>query len=296
MADTSAGHAQANDKARPSAGSCLDMDDQQYADWTRLLEQRLGLFIAPERRSFLVSGIRARARETGCDSPREYFDQLASGGTMQAHEWTMLVDRLTVHETCFFRHQSSMQLVREQLNPEALGSDSGYLAWSVGCATGEEPYSLAMQIDDSLSAEQGQRCFDVTGTDISLPSLQHARNGIYLKRRLRDIPGRFRNRYCQTVSANRFQITEQLRKRVSFTQLNLRDLERAPMAKVNLIYCQNLLIYFDRERRLEIVEGLVDFLQPGGVLILGPGELLDWRHSNMEKVRYPDTLAYRRTD
>jgi chemotaxis methyl-accepting protein methylase len=78
--------------------------------------------------------------------------------------------------------------------------------------------------------------------------------------------------------------------------LYLRDLAQAPMTKVNLIYCQNLLIYIDRERRKQIVDELVKFLQPGAVLILGPGELLDWQHSKMEKLCYPDTLAYRCTE
>ncbi|MFZ0468452.1 MAG: CheR family methyltransferase, partial [Thiogranum sp.] len=172
----------------------------------------------------------------------------------------------------------------------------GYLAWSVGCATGEESYSLAMQIDSCMSAAAGDCYFGVTGTDISLPSLRKARKGIYLRRRLDDIPDDLQNKYCETVSSRHFQITEQLRKRVCFAQLNLRDVETAPMAKVHLIYCQNLLIYYDRGYRTEIVNKLAEFLRPGGVLILGSGELLDWRNSNMEKVRYPDTLAYRRTN
>ena len=293
MADSSAAHAQLRGGARPPAGLRLDMDDRQFAAWTRLLEQRLGLFIAPERRAFLASGIRARVRETGCSDPREYFERMAAGGSAQAQEWSLLVDCLTVHETCFFRHRSSMQLVRELL-PEAL-DDAGYLAWSVGCATGEEVYSLAMLIDDYLSGSQGERSFEVRGTDISLPSLQQARNGIYLNRRLQDIPGAFRQRYCQPVSDRRFRVSEQLRRQVCFSQLNLRDLAKAPMSGVNLIFCQNLLIYVDRERRMAIVNQLVEFLRPGGVLILGPGELLDWHHSKMERVRYPDTLAYRRT-
>ena len=68
------------------------------------------------------------------------------------------------------------------------------------------------------------------------------------------------------------------------------------MARMDLVFCQNLLIYFDRARRLEIVNDLCKFLRPGGMLVIGPGELLDWQHSNMEKVQYADTLAYRRTD
>ncbi len=294
MADSS-GCSQTFAEPRPLAGLRLDMDDRQFADWTRLLEMRAGLFIAPERRSFLVSGIRARMRANGCGSAQEYYAQLTNGRN-QAREWSLLVDSLTVHETCFFRHQASMQMVREKLVPEVLEKENSYLAWSVGCATGEEAYSLAMQIDSCMCPEQGEYFFGVAATDISLPSLRHAREGIYLNRRLRDVPDAFRDKYCKAVSGNHFRIVEKLRRRVCFTQLNLRDLKDAPMAKVNLIYCQNLLIYYDRKRRTEIVDDLAEFLRPGGVLVLGAGELLDWRNSNMEKVRYPDTLAFRRAN
>jgi chemotaxis protein methyltransferase CheR/type IV pilus assembly protein PilK len=273
----------------------LDMDDRQFASWTRLVERRTGLFIAPERRSFFISGIRTRMRANGCATSKEYYDRL-NCGLNQAQEWSLLIDSLTVHETCFFRHHASMQLVTETLVLEVLGAERRYRAWSVGCATGEEAYSLAMLIDACVGDCREDVLFGVSGTDISLPSLRHARNGVYLKRRLRDISEPFREKYCQTVSENHFQIVETLRKRVCFTQLNLRDLRDAPMANVDLIYCQNLLIYYDRKRRTEIVDGLSNFLRPGGIMVLGVGELLDWRHSNMEKVRYPGTLAYRRTN
>ena len=166
--------------------------------------------------------------------------------------------------------------------------------WSVGCATGEEVYSLAMLVDACLSRSPNVPSFGVLGTDISLPSLRHARSGIYLNRRLAGIREVFRHLYCQQLSSSHFRIKEDLRKRVCFSQLNLRDVENAPFANQNLIYCQNLLIYYDHERRLQIVNQLANYLRPGGVLILGPGELLNWKRPDMEKVRYADTLAYRR--
>jgi chemotaxis protein methyltransferase CheR/type IV pilus assembly protein PilK len=292
---SSASNSHAPEQAPVIPGPALDIDDRQFVEWTTLLEHRMGLFIAPERRSFLASGIKARMRETGCGDSRQYYHRLISGG-VQAEEWSLLVDQLTVHETCFFRHESSMRLVREVLIPAVLERCDQFLAWSVGCATGEEAYSLAMMADDCIHRLGGRRQYGITGTDISLPSLQRAREGVYLMRRLNDISGDFQQKYCTRVSEKRFQVNEALRKRVCFSQLNLRDLGSAPLAKVDLVYCQNLLIYFDRERRLEIVNELSEFLRPGGMMVIGPGELLDWRHSKMEKVCYADTLAYRRTD
>lgn len=294
MAD-SAGNAHTIGQARPGVGPAHDMDDRQFSEWTMLLEHRVGLFIAPERRSFLASGIKARMRETGCDDSRQYYHRLMSG-VAQAQEWSLLVDQLTVHETSFFRHEASMRLVQEHFIPAVFEHRDQLLAWSVGCATGEEVYSLAMMVDSSIRQLGGGRQYGVTGTDISLPSLQRARDGVYLTRRLKDIPGCFQQDYCTHYSEKHFQIDSNLRKRVCFSQLNLRDLQAAPMARMDLVFCQNLLIYFDRTRRLQIMNDLCEFLRPGGMLVIGPGELLDWQHSNMEKVQYADTLAYRRTD
>ena len=280
---------------RLPAGRSLHIDDRQFAEWTRLLEGRAGLFIAPERKSFLASGLRVRMREAGCKSLSEYYRLLASPG-IQAREWSLLIDQLTVHETCFFRHTSSMQLIKDVVLPDAMQHGKAFRAWSVACSTGEEAYSLAMLIDDFISGLDDKIQFSVTGTDISLPSLRQARTGSYLERRLKNIPDVFRERYCTPTKQGRFGMTDHLQKRVCFAQLNLCDVASAPMDNMDLVFCQNLLIYFDRNRRLEIVDSLSEFLSPGGVLVLGPGELLNWQHPHMEKVRYQDTLAYRRTD
>ena len=269
-----------------------ELDDLEFSAWASLLEQRVGLLITPDRRSFLASGIRYRMRNTGCRNYGEYYRKLESEH-LQAQEWSLLVDRLTVHETCFFRHQRSMNLVEEVVLPEAFSGKDHFHAWSVGCASGEETWSLAMLADHYCASNRRQLFFGVTGTDISLPALKQARSGVYLNRRLADIGKQFQQRYCKVHSDQHFSVCRHLRKRVCFTQLNLRDVANAPFGSLDLIFCQNLLIYFDRERRRKIVNALAEYLRPDGVLILGPGELMGWEHPEMQKVRYEDTLAYR---
>ncbi len=289
----SGGYAQVSPQPGPLVGPSVEIDDEQLADWTRLLWHREGLFIAPERRSFLISGLRARMRETECGNSREYYNRLLNSA--ERAEWSLLIDRLTVHETSFFRHQSSMRLVAEKLIPRMLDSGSESTLWSVGCASGEETYSLAMLIDAFRQENPAASGCHLIGTDISQPALRSAREGVYLQRRLRDIPVAYQYRYCRKVSATHFQVVDELRQCVHFSYLNLRDLEASPLQEVDLIYCQNLLIYYDRQSRLDLVNALATRLRRGGVIVLGPGELLDWRNPNMDKLRYPDTLAYRRT-
>ncbi len=272
-----------------------DLDDQQFIQWATLLEERVGVVVPAERKSFLVTGLKLRMQEIGCADYQEYYQRMRHSSGAQ--EWSMLVDRLTVHETRFFRHKSSLRLVTEQVLPAApaAGDDAHTLqAWSVGCATGEEAYSLAMLIDAHFRALGGRYFFGITGTDISRPALEKARNGIYARRRLTDIPLGLQAVYCVELENERFQIHPELRNRVCFTQLNALLAGAAPYAKMDLIFCQNLLIYFERERREHIARQLAEQLRPGGVLVLGPGELVGWQHPQLERVRQPDTLAYRR--
>jgi chemotaxis protein methyltransferase CheR/type IV pilus assembly protein PilK len=289
-------HAQRGDRTRPAAAlPAPALDGRQVAKWIRLVDERTGLYIAPERHAFLRDAVRAGLRASGCATLDGYYSRLAAGNA-DSPQWSLLVDRLTVPETCFFRQRASLRLMRELRVQAAADNCPRYRVMSVGCATGEEPYSLAMSLDAGMHDLRGSRGFSVTGSDISTAALRHARRGRYLMRRLDDIPEDFRDRYCRVVSSRHFEIADFLRSRVHFTRINVRKPGNGTVAGVNLIFCQNLLIYYDRARRLEIVDRLAEYLLPGGVLILGAGELLDWRHANMERLCYPDTLAYRRSN
>ncbi|HFD80122.1 MAG TPA: protein-glutamate O-methyltransferase CheR [Gammaproteobacteria bacterium] len=275
------------------AGRIPRMEGRQFRDWAALLEHRAGLFIAPERRPFLESALWRRMRENGHGDYSGYYRHLRTadrGGC----EWSALIDQVTVHETSFFRHRSSMRLVAEKLLPEAARRRSEFSIWSAACATGEECYSLAMLAGRFCDEFEGEFSCQLYGSDISLGVLEQARRGRYLKRWLDDIDVQLRDRYCRQVSDHHFEIVPELRDSVRFSPINLRDMQGVPRRSFDLIYCQNLLIYYGREVRLQIADLLADHLEPGGVLILGPGELAGWRHPAMTRLRYDDTLAYQR--
>lgn len=271
-----------------------ELDQDQLRRWNRLLESRIGIRVPEERQSFLATGLRMRMQEIGCRDPQGYYDLLARGKGGLA-EWSILVDRLTVHETSFFRHEPSFALIGEQLLPAFLaeaGEGDCFQAWSVGCATGEEPYSLAMLCDAAFARAASPARFAIWATDVSLPALAQARRGRYPLRRLGGIPQGYRH-YLR-CDAQGFEVLSEVRSRVCFTPQNLADLAECPWQGLDLVYCQNVLIYFDRPRRAEILAQLAERLRPGGVLLLGPGDMPLWRHPQMERIRYEGTLAYRR--
>lgn len=271
------------------------MDDGEFTRWVDLLERRTGVVVPPGRKTFLVTGVRSRMRETGHATFAEYFQELL-GGAKGAIEWATLVDRLTVHQTHFFRHPPSLDLVaRDWLPGYATQPNNATIhAWSIGCSTGEEAYTLAMVLDDALMRIAGKLYFGITATDISAPALAVGRAGNYPQAKLEEIPERYRTPYCELDDDDTFTIRDPLRKRVGFVQFNLMDVARAPLKRLDLVYCQNVLIYFARERRAALLDALANLLKPGGLLVLGPGEVLGFNHPLLTRLGGPQTLAYRR--
>jgi len=290
----------AADETLPAVWSGLDklpeMDEEQFDRWVELLRDRTGMCMPRERKSFLVTSVGLRMREVGYADYEAYMDYLVSGrgGNL---EWTTLVDRLTVHETRFFRDGQSVEFVRRECLPamkERIRAGGTVQIWSAGCSTGEEAFTLAMIMEEELQASNLGGYYGVIGSDISLHSLAAAKQGIYHSRRLAQIPERFRELYCEPLGANRFRLADRLRRRACFAQSNILEAAQTPFAPLDLIYCQNVLIYFDRERRRRILDGLTERLREGGALVLAPGEVIGWSHPEMQRAGGDSVLAFRR--
>lgn len=278
---------------RAAAGQLAELDDDRMRSWTALVEQRTGIVIGLDRKAFLSAGLWSRMKQAGHSDFDVYYRRM-SAEQPWSEEWTHLVDKLTVHETSFFRHEPSLQLLAERLLPEWLEMRNALQIWSVGCATGEEPYTLAMLMQEQIEIDGRDRLFGITATDISQPALQTARAGVYGGRRIDGIPVDLRVRYCEELGGGKLRISERLRRRICFAQLDILKSARFPMRNLDLVYCQNMLIYFPRVQRLQIVESLAQRLAPGGVLLLGPADLPCWTHPEFERIRFEGTLAFKR--
>ncbi|WP_152205611.1 CheR family methyltransferase [Marinobacter changyiensis] len=271
------------------------MEEAQFRQWQVLLEQRTGMTIAPERQSFLETNLGIRMREIGCNSYQAYYEKIVSGPEAIV-EWATLVDRLTVQETRFFRDPDAFRLVSDYIltRPREALKKRPLEVWSVGCSTGEEPYTLAMLLNESMTQLELPPLFGVTGSDISKPAIDKGQRGFFSARKLMGVDDELKARYFRPAERNTVEIVESIRQRVCFTRLNVMDLKRAPMHGMNIIFCQNLLIYFRRWRRREIVKQLADRLAPGGLLVLGQGELTDWQPPGLQRVPSENVLAWMR--
>jgi len=273
----------------------MPMSDYEYALWIDLLEERTGITLPELRKSFLLSKLSIRMQELGIAEYKSYFAYVTHGKAGRV-EWETLVDRLTVHETRFFRDTQALSFIRqaylEKLNFE---NDSPNIhIWSVGCATGEEPYSLMMYIDQYIT-DKSEKCYlAVTASDISHDALAVGKKALYHQNRFTNVPTEYIENYLQEVDTDHYLVNKSLRKRICFNRLNLINIDRSAVGKMEIIICQNVLIYFKRETRLMILNQLVEHLVPGGFLILGAGEITGWQHPQINSMPYDGVLAFQR--
>ena len=252
----------------------LWMSDEQLALWRHLVESRLGM-VLPSAQDLIQTRVTERMQRVKLDADSYY--RLVQ---RDPHEWAQLADALTVNETRFFRDWSAMQLAQQYLK-------DGAHVLSVGCSTGEELWSLAM-----LALEREQRHCWFYGMDISASALETARHAVYPQRRLIGIPKDYLERYGDWMVTDHWRIKPHLRSRAKFEQVNLLELSGRKLPFFNLIYCQNVLIYFKRFTRRDILQTLTQHLLPGGALILAPGEMTDWQHPALIRLNAAGTLAY----
>lgn len=271
-----------------------DMSSGEFNAWRALLEERSGMVVTEQRRTFLQTNLTSRMREVGVSDYATYYRQVTNG-PKGAVEWSTLMDRLTVQETRFFRHLPSFTLLTDYMQQRGSRSTAQpWSLWSVGCASGEETYSLAICASEALKHDGEGAQFGVIGTDISLSALSRSRDGLYSSRRLDQLDPGLSERYFQAVPDDRFQVIPSLAARVCFARLNVLELAGAPMSDMDVIFCQNLLIYFRRWRRREILNRLAERLAPGGLLVIGVGEVVGWQHPELVPVADSQVLAFTR--
>jgi chemotaxis protein methyltransferase CheR/type IV pilus assembly protein PilK len=271
------------------------MNDVQFYHWTALLEERTGMHLPKERRSFLETSLGLRMKEIGIQDFSAYYQHLQSDENGK-QEWLTLVDRLTVHETRFFRHQPSLDVLEEVILPalfQSVKDRKKLQVWSAGCSTGEESYTLAMIINQFMNDRSIEKCYlAITGMDISIPALVTARKAIYEQYKIRHVPKDYLKNYFLEQENGRYQIIDSLKKRVCFVPFNIIDMKSTLLEPMDVIFCQNVLIYFNRERRKQIINQLVKRLKYGGFLVLGAGESLNHPHPELEKINFLNSLAF----
>ncbi len=270
------------------------LTEEQYERWQNLLEQRTGINFS-QHKSILQSGLNQRMREIGIDDYDQYFQQV-SAIPEGVGEWTKLVDRVSVKETSFFREPNAYAVLKNYLvdliSSEQKAQDYTLDIWSVGCSTGEEPYSLAIAATDIIDYLTAKIFLGVVATDISATALAVAKEGKYSARKIETLAPETKTKYFKPVANRYYQVSTELQRKLCFVQGNILELKDVPRLTMDVIFCQNVLVYFQRDRQKQVLDTLVHYLKPGGLLMVASGEASGWQHSQMKRTADESVQAY----
>ncbi|MET0220388.1 MAG: protein-glutamate O-methyltransferase CheR [Tardiphaga sp.] len=252
------------------------------------------MVFAETKRYYVERRIGERMQATSMNTFVRYFAYLRNDARSEVEQ---LINAFTVNETYFYRedHQLtclSTDLLRERVAQKRRGD--AIRIWSVPCSTGEEPYSIAMWLLENWAAVDDYD-IEIVGSDIDTRVLEAAAEGIFGKRALMRLSPPLIARYFSDIGDDRWQILDDLRQSVQFSRVNLIDpRETRAQGKFDVIFCRNVLIYFDDESRRVAAENLYDNLLPGGFICLGHTESMSRISPLFEVCRYSDAIVYRR--
>lgn len=274
------------------------MSTEEFKLFRTLLLEAAGLTFDENARERLERRIVERLAHTGARDFTDYYLRLKRVGGME--ELERMLELCVTHETYFFREPRQLRSLEEEVLPALADAGRGRRTlriWSAGCSTGEEAYTLAIILHRSPVLKGWH--LEVLGTDISHAVLSRARRGIYGPSSFRDIDATVKERYFRLVSKGlmeQWEIRPEIKNLVTYGRVNLWSSGQvASVGMVDVVLCRNVLIYFDRDARRQVIERLHHRLRPGGFLLLGHSENLLQTPTPFETVSMAHDLVYRRT-
>lgn len=271
--------------ARSSAGGLSAFDrvprnitQAEFLRFQELIYREAGIWLSEAKIALLVGRLAKRLRHHGLQSFREYYRVVAKS----PEERIQMLDAISTNETHFFREPRHFELLTTTIFPEwTREAECGrrqrkIRVWSAGCSTGQEPYSIAMLLLDYFPAENGWD-IEIIGTDLSTRTLEVAQRGIWPVDLAREIPRAYLKKFMLKgigQEAGRMKAGAEIRSVVRFFRLNLNTVSYPLPYKFDLIFCRNVLIYFDSQSRNRIVRHLLDHLSPNGLFFVGHAESL----------------------
>lgn len=273
------------------SSTAAHITDADLNEIRTLIEQRSAVHLDESRERFLSTRVREYAEAESLRGGADLLRRIRGSGL----EYDAFLERVLTQETSFFRYPAVYDALAKSILPEIQErkfwqNPRTLRIWSAGCSTGEEPYSIAITLCDALKFAEAWE-IEILATDISRRALRHAERGAYSKRSLQELSLRQLETHFSSAKQG-FHVKPRIRRMISFAQMNLAE----PMyvGKMDCIFCMNVLMYFTEQRRLAILRGFYEALEPGGYFMLGHSETLTHMPLKFEPVTLGDCRLYRK--
>lgn len=271
--------------------SVANVSEHELSEIRGLIETRSGILFDDSRERFFSTRVREHAQSRNLTHGTDLIRLIRNSNV----EYDSLLQSLLTQETSFFRYPSLFEALEKKVLPELhmkkfWENPRSLRIWCAGCATGEEPYSVAMTIADALEFADAWN-IHVLATDVSRRSLEFAEHGIYGARDIEGINPRQREQYFSR-NDNHYVVKPRIRNLVTFAPMNLAQV--VYMGKFDCIFCMNVLIYFSRERQAQLIQRFYEYLEPGGYLFLGHAESIAQADVTFDTHVYRDSRLYQK--
>lgn len=258
-----------------------------------------GIYFKLEKKYLIEDKIVSRLSELLIRNISDYIYYLKFN-LKKNEELKILYDCITINETSFFRNSPILEAWANEImtsifNRYRESFSKSVRIWSAGCSSGEEPYTLSIMLQDMLKNELDKWFLEIFATDINLTVLEKARIGIYTDYALRTTEPLIKQRCFDKLEDNQFRIKDIYRKIIKFQNLNLMDDQKTSLlTKFDVIFCRNVLIYFDDDSKKKVISKFYDLLKPGGYLILGHSESLHSISGAFKLTLFKNAIAYKK--
>lgn len=276
----------------------LQISDEEFLQLRDFIYQVCGIFIAENRKYLVENRLSNRIKELNLKSYSEYYNFLRFDNSRK-DELNRLFEVVTTNETSFFRNPPQLKVFQDYVLKEVIDEcrktgRKRLRIWSAGCSTGEEPYTLAIILYEVLKSEIRSWDIKITANDLSEAVLAAARRGIYNEYALRTTPPEIVSAYF-TKDGNVYKIKPELKQLVSFGQINLSDKEQLRrVEKSQIVFCRNVIIYFDDDMKRKVISAFYDNLEPNGMLLIGHSESLHNISRAFKPEHHTGTIVYRK--
>lgn len=268
----------------------------QFSRFADIIYKISGIRFQESKAYFLASKLDLRQKSLGLTTVDGYYDYLI-GQAPRSKEFDLLLNEVTINETFFYRNQSQIDIFNNQILKEVMENkrkkaDRKIRIWSAASSTGDEAYTIA--IDFLEKGFHKEFNLEIVGTDISHKALEIAKNGVYKKYSIRNIPTHILTKYFNVVDEYNYELKDEIKKYVTFKHCNLSDaIVCKSLNKFDITFCRNVLIYFDRESREKVLQNIYNNLNDDGYLLVGHSEnLYAERHLFINCKDKLEALAY----
>ncbi len=253
----------------------ITINDKEFEQLSEYIHANYGIYLKKEKRTLVTGRLHNVLQQAGFKSFTEYYNYVVSDKTGKAA--ITLIDKISTNHTFFMREADHFYYFRDKVLPmlSAVVKNRDLRIWSAACSSGEEPYTLAMILDEYFGREKPLWDTKVLATDISDKVLETARKGTYVSERITPLPAAWRINYFTKADCDKCQLTDRIRNEVIYRKFNLMEKTFPFHKKFHTIFCRNVMIYFDSVTKAELINKLYDQLEYGGYLFIGHSESIN---------------------